>query len=160
EGFYYVCLAFAVGVSLLLLLIHKARLGRLLRGLSDSPTALSTAGLSVNVTRVLVFCISGFLAGIAGILYGVSVNAASTSDVHYQSFTSLVLICQLAIAPFAAPWYAFIAVVGAVIPGYLTGDNTTLWLNTLFGLFAILIALRGGPQTMPPKLRAAFDKLR
>jgi ABC-type branched-subunit amino acid transport system ATPase component/branched-subunit amino acid ABC-type transport system permease component len=160
EGFYYVCLAFAVAVSLLILLIHKARLGRLLRGLSDSPTALATAGLSVNVTRVLVFCISGFLAGIAGILYGVSVNTASTTDVRYQSFTSLVLICMLAIAPFAAPWYAFVAVLGAVIPGYISGDNTTLWLNALFGLFAILIALQGGPQTMPPKFRAAFDRLR
>ena len=40
----------------------------MLRALSDSPTALVTHGLSVNVTRLLVFCLSGVLAGVAGAL--------------------------------------------------------------------------------------------
>jgi len=36
--------------------------------LGDSPTALSTHGMSVNVTRVLVFCVSAGMAGISGAL--------------------------------------------------------------------------------------------
>jgi ABC-type branched-subunit amino acid transport system ATPase component len=68
-------------------------------------------------------------------------------------------VCQLAIAPFAEPWYAVIALVGAVIPGYITGSDTVYWLNALFGLFAILIALRGGPHTMPMKLRSVFERV-
>ena len=40
------------------------RLGRLLRGLGESPVALATHGLTVNVTLVLVFCLSAFLAGV------------------------------------------------------------------------------------------------
>ena len=38
--------------------INFSRLGRLLRGLGDSATALATSGTSVNVTRVLVFALS------------------------------------------------------------------------------------------------------
>ena len=44
----------------------RSRLGRLLRGLSEAPVAMSTLGLSTARTRVTVFCISAFVAGIAG----------------------------------------------------------------------------------------------
>ena len=63
-------------------------------------------GLSTNTTRVIVFCISAFLAGIGGILYGGAVNFATTSDSHFTSFQSLVLLAVLALAPFGEPWYA------------------------------------------------------
>ena len=46
-----------------LIVLDRSRLGRLLRGMSDSPLALVTNGVTVNVTRVLVFCLSAFLAG-------------------------------------------------------------------------------------------------
>jgi ABC-type branched-subunit amino acid transport system ATPase component/branched-subunit amino acid ABC-type transport system permease component len=160
RGYYYVCLAFLVVVAGLIVVISRTRLGRVLRGISDSPTALSTSGLSVNVTRVLVFSISGFLAAISGVLYGSGVLAATTVDVKFQSFSSLVLICVLAIAPFREPWYALFGIVAAVIPGYLTGDTTIYWMNALFGLSAIAVAAQGGTPSMPARLRVLFDRLR
>jgi branched-subunit amino acid ABC-type transport system permease component len=59
--FYYVALAILVAASLLVVTIHHARLGRLLRALSDSPTAITAMGLSTNTTKVVVFAISAFL---------------------------------------------------------------------------------------------------
>ena len=100
EGYYYVVLAFVVIAAIVIALIHRGRLGRILRGLGDSPLAVSTLGLSTNMTRVIVFCIAAFFAAIAGILYGGLVNFATASDRYYQSFTSLILLAVLALAPF------------------------------------------------------------
>src|SRR6202008_4854855 len=70
EGYYYIVLAFVVVTAVVMVLIHEGRLGRILRGLGDSPVAVSTLGLSTNTTRVIVFCISAFFAAISGVLYG------------------------------------------------------------------------------------------
>ena len=66
TGYYYVVLVILVVTALIMVAIHQARLGRLLRGLSDSPLAVATMGLSTNTTRVIVFCISAFFAAISG----------------------------------------------------------------------------------------------
>jgi ABC-type branched-subunit amino acid transport system ATPase component len=157
-AFYYVVLAMVVIVSLVVVVIRRARIGRMLQGMSESPTAVATMGLSTNTTRVIVFCISSFLAGVSGILYAASVHFATTSDSHFTSFYSLILLAVLALAPFAEPWYAIFALIAAVIPGYLTGENTTNWLNVLFGFFAIQVAMMGGPQPMPARLRTFFER--
>ena len=160
EGYYYVVLAFVVIAAIVIALIHRGRLGRILRGLADSPLAVSTLGLSTNMTRVIVFCIAAFFSAIAGILYGGLVNFATASDRYYQSFTSLILLAVLALAPFREPWYAVFAGLTAVIPGYLTGADTTYWLNVIFGVFAILVALQGGPAGMPRRLQSVLRPFR
>ncbi len=159
EGYYYVVLAFVVVSAVVFALIHRGRLGRILRGLGDSPVAVSTLGLSTNMTRVIVFCIAAFFSAVAGILYGGLVNFATASDRYYQSFTSLILLAILALAPFREPWYAVFAGLTAVIPGYLTGADTNYWLNVIFGVFAILVALQGGPAGMPVRLQRIFERL-
>jgi ABC-type branched-subunit amino acid transport system ATPase component len=115
-------------------------------------------GLSTNVTRVLVFCISAFFAAVSGILYAGAVHFATTTDTHFQSFNSLVLLAVLTLAPFAEPWYAVFAGATAVIPAYLTGDNTPYWLNFVFGLSAVLVSLQGGTPSMPARLRPFFAR--
>ena len=159
EGYYYVVLAFVVVAAVIIAMIHRGRLGRILLGLGDSPLAVSTLGLSTNMTRVIVFCIAAFFSAVAGILYGGLVNFATASDRYFQSFTSLILLAILALAPFREPWYAVFAGLTALIPGYLTGADTTYWLNVIFGGFAILVAMQGGPAGMPLRLRALFERL-
>jgi ABC-type branched-subunit amino acid transport system ATPase component/branched-subunit amino acid ABC-type transport system permease component len=158
KQFYFVVLAFLVAVALVIEAIHRIRLGRMLEGLSESPLSLATLGLSTNTTRILVFCISGFLAGIGGILYGCTVNVAASSDSHYASFQSLVLLALLALAPLRAPWYAIFAIIGAVIPAYWHSGNATLWLNAIFGVFAILVSLQGGSPVMPVALQRGVER--
>jgi ABC-type branched-subunit amino acid transport system ATPase component/ABC-type branched-subunit amino acid transport system permease subunit len=156
--YYYVVLGFVVVTGLVMVVIHQSRLGRILRGMSESPVAVVTMGLSTNTTRVLVFAISSFLAGMGGILYGSSIHFAVSGDIHYQSFNSLILLAVLALAPFAEPWYALFALPAAIIPAYLTGKNTPYWLNVIFGVFAISVALQGGHPSMPARLRPIFER--
>ena len=153
KSYYYVVLVILVVTALIMVAIHEARLGRLLRGLSDSPLAVATMGLSTNTTRVIVFCISAFFAAISGVLYAASIHFAVSSDIHFDPFYSLTLLAVLALAPFAEPWYAIFGLIAAVIPGYLTSTNVTWWLNVIFGVSAVGVALRGSHAGMPARLR-------
>ncbi|SNQ46808.1 Amino acid/amide ABC transporter membrane protein [Frankia canadensis] len=159
NAYYYLVLGFVVVVSLLMVAVHQARLGRVLRGMSESPVAVSTLGQSTKVTRMIVFCISAFVAGLSGILYGTTVGSASTTDVHFSSFNSVVLLAILALAPFGEPWYALFAGLVAIIPAYIPGSNTPYVLNAIFGISAVAVAMQGGTPGMPPRLRAALERL-
>jgi ABC-type branched-subunit amino acid transport system ATPase component/branched-subunit amino acid ABC-type transport system permease component len=158
EGYYYVVLAVAALVGLAMVAIHQSRLGRVLRGMSDSSTAVTAMGLSVNVSKLLVFCLSAFVAGMAGALLGVSRGFAVSGDPFFNPFNSLLLLAMLALAPFAEPWYALVPAIGSVIPAYVDGEHTTAWLSAGFGLFAVLVAVQGGHPAMPPRLRTLLDQ--
>jgi ABC-type branched-subunit amino acid transport system ATPase component/branched-subunit amino acid ABC-type transport system permease component len=161
--YYHVVLACVVVTVILMTLIHRSRLGRVLKGLGDSPTAVSTLGLSVNVTRVIVFCISAFFAAVSGVLYGGQVAFATSADSHYTAFYSLVVLATLALAPFREPWYALFVAFTSVIPGYAKalhiGGHANEKLNVVFGFFAVLVALEGGPRPMSARLGAWFYKV-
>lgn len=140
TAFYYVLLTFTVGGALLVALITHSRLGRLLRAMADSPTTLSTLGLGTNVTRVTVFGISAFLAGMAGALYASQGHAAS--GLPFTALESLTWLAVLVLfAPFrqAAPIAAAIGIV--IVPGYITSATVIEWLPVAFGLGAVLVAV-------------------
>ncbi|OHV29800.1 MULTISPECIES: branched-chain amino acid ABC transporter permease/ATP-binding protein [Pseudofrankia] len=158
RAYYYVVLAFVVVTALAMVALHASRLGRMLRGLAEAPIAVMTMGLSTNTTRVIVFCISAFFAAIGGILYGGSVHFAVSGDTNYTAFYSLVLVAVLALAPFGEPWYAIFIGITSAIPAYVTGADTTSWLNVIFGFFAVQIAVQGGHPAMPERLRALLDR--
>lgn len=156
--FYYVVLVVLVFVAILVVLIQGSRLGRLLQGMSDSPRAVTAMGLSTTTAKLIVFCISAFIAGLAGALFGVARLFAVGADPFFQPFASLQLLAQLALAPFGEPWYALIALT-SVIPGYAAGEHTTEVLTILFGVFSLLVAMQGGTPPMPQQLREILDKI-
>jgi len=158
KAYYYVVLVIMVLTALVMVAIHEGRLGRVLRGLSDSPMALATLGLSTNTTRVIVFCISAFFAAISGVVYSGSIHFALSGDAHFASLYSLTLLAMLALAPFAEPWYAVFGLIAAVIPAYLTSTNVSYWLNAFFGVSAVSVALRGGHPGMPAEWRRFFER--
>ena len=159
SGFYYVLLIFAALTTVLLMIAQRGRIGRLLRGLADAPLALETHGTSTNVTRVLVFCISAGLAGVAGALTASLFHYAVGSD--YSSFNSLELLALLVIIVPGEPWYALLASLGyMVIPGYLTVPNISNYLEIVFGAFAATYALQESRMPgVPAAVRNLFDRL-
>jgi ABC-type branched-subunit amino acid transport system ATPase component/branched-subunit amino acid ABC-type transport system permease component len=158
--YYVLLLVVVILTALAMTAIHEGRLGRMLRGMADSPVALQTLGLSVNTTRVIVFSISSFFAAIAGVLYGCLVTR--TSSATFPPEASLLLIAVLSLAPFVEPWYAVLASVGIVIPTFFS-DNTghiALWLQVVFGTFAVLIAIQGGTRPAPQVVQRLFERFR
>jgi branched-subunit amino acid ABC-type transport system permease component len=141
TAFYYVVLTVAVVCSLLVLTVNRSRLGRVLRALRDSPVALTTHGVNVNATRLIVFCFSAFLAGVGGSLFVAATGQVGTAG--FGPFQSLIWLAVLAVsgrsliasAPLAA-------ILLAVVPAYAP-DGFTTYQTMLFGGLAILVPLIG-----------------
>jgi ABC-type branched-subunit amino acid transport system permease subunit len=150
EGrYYYGLLAIAVLSIALVLWIERSRLGRLLRGMADAPVALSTLGLAVNISRTIVFCIAGFLAGISGALYASMFGAVSAES--YFFIQSLIVLAVLAISGRRTVVAAIVApILLYVVPNYITNEDFYQVLQMFFGLAAIFAAI--GSQ-------GAFDRL-
>ncbi|MGQ0624005.1 MAG: branched-chain amino acid ABC transporter permease [Sporichthyaceae bacterium] len=139
TSYYYLLLAIAVAAVLVVMVVERSRLGRLLRALSDSPTALTTLGTSVAVSRVLVFCLSGFIAGISGGLYASLFGAVNQDAFNYVQ--SLVALAVLAISGSRTLTAAFLApLLLYVVPLYFTDPRVSQLLQLSFGLGAILAA--------------------
>jgi branched-chain amino acid transport system permease protein len=110
-------LPFAIFVLLILLAVialvinlTRGNAGRAMLAVRSNERAAAAAGINVTATKVLVFAVSSFLAGLAGCLL-----AYSRGQVSVGSFTALVGVALLA--------YAYLggitSVVGAAIAGAL-----------------------------------------
>jgi ABC-type branched-subunit amino acid transport system permease subunit len=158
REFYFVVLAIVLVVGLLLAAILRSRLGRLLRGLSDSPTALAVHGLTTSNTRLLVFSLSAVLAGIGGALtVSMFGSVRQTGFGPFESLTWLAVLALSGTAVFRSSIVA--ALVLAVLPSYAPagfGNYQTL----LFGALAITMAvLSSGRHFRPVVSERVADRL-
>jgi ABC-type branched-subunit amino acid transport system permease subunit len=152
KAFYFVCVAVvAAGVGLVYLLTHT-RLGRLLRALADSPTALTTLGAEVNLIRTLVFCVSAALAAVSGALYASFIGSFGPNS--FDALLSLILVVVLAISgpgELSAPIIAAVAYI--LVPSYVQSSDLNEWLPVLFGVSAVLVAMASARPGPAPMLR-------
>jgi ABC-type branched-subunit amino acid transport system ATPase component len=157
-AFYYLTLAVTVVAGGLVVALTRTRLGRLLQPMADSPVGLATCGTSLTVTRVLVFCISAALAGIAGALAGVAQGAVDPTS--YSPIDSLTYFALIVIVPGRAPWNAFVAALSlTIIPSYITGRDVPQLLQLLFGVFAIIYAIQPATaRRLPSGAREFLDR--
>jgi branched-chain amino acid transport system permease protein len=102
--------------------LRRGPFGRRLVGMSDSPAACSTVGLSLTITKLAVFAFSAGLAGLAGALYGglnTEVGAAQFDFLFSIAiFVGLTLsgVSLLTGAVLAGLFLAVGPVIGAHIP--------------------------------------------
>jgi branched-subunit amino acid ABC-type transport system permease component len=163
TAYYYLLTAFALASCLLVIAIRRAPLGRLLRAMADSPTALSTGGMSVTTLRVFVFCVSAFLAGLGGALLGPVTG--QLAPLSLDTFSSLTLVVILALQAFLPDMPAVFAAAFAsqVLPSYFVTNQTIHdLLPALFGASAVLVAMsQAGPRERARSMstgRAAWDE--
>ena len=139
RTFYFLTLGLVLAGVVTVELVRVSRLGRLLRALGDSPTAMHSLGVDPLVPRVLVFCLAAFLAGITGALLGTlttSVNAQS-----FNSFQSLIWVTVLVAAgPFSLGGAVIAALLLVWLPAVVTSPTVIQWQPVAFGLAAILLA--------------------
>jgi ABC-type branched-subunit amino acid transport system permease subunit len=140
RGFYYLLLAIAVAALGLVAVIERSRLGRLLRGLADSPVALSTLGTNINQTRMIVFSISAFLAGLAGALYSSLFGSINVDSFNY--LVSIQIIAVLVVSGRRTVTASVLApLLFVVLPGYIRNGDFALYEQIGFGVFAVAAAL-------------------
>lgn len=140
QHFYYLLLAIAIVAIGLVVAVERSRLGRLLRGLSDSPLALSTLGVNLSIARVIIFCFSAFLAGISGATYA-SLFGSVTSDSFFYA-QSLVVLAVMAISGRRSITASIVApILLYVVPSYTSNPDLKLGLQVAFGVSAVLVAV-------------------
>lgn len=152
RGYYYLALMVTVAICALVLAVRRSRLGLLLRALSDSPDALDAHGTNTTLTRVLIFCIASFMAGIGGgVLAGVTSSASGAAGGVFDFTFSLILVAVLGFCgrrPLLSPFIAAaVFQLSKIYPPF--NDPTFIkYQGVLFGLVAILVAvapaLKGG----------------
>ncbi|MEU0504534.1 ATP-binding cassette domain-containing protein [Nocardia sp. NPDC005998] len=156
ASFYRLVLVLATVGTLTVVALDKSRLGRLLRGLAESPIALRTNGVTVEVTRVLVFCVSAFLAAVGGALAGMAQTTASAAN--YQPLLSVTYFAVIVIVVGREPWYPLLAAVALIlVPSYLHVAGMSLWLQLLFGILVVLRAATASRLDVPGSIRSWLD---
>src|SRR5581483_2711851 len=104
---------------------------------------LHTHGANTNLTRLWVFCISAFFAGVGGAALAPVTGAVNAYPFDFT--ISLTLVAVLFIAgrqPIAGAFLA--AALYQVGPGYLTSSTALGWIPVLFGAGALITAMAGG----------------
>ena len=97
NGPFDVLLAVVLGACLIGVgVLRRGRLGRRLVAMSESPAAYATLGLSLRVTKLVVFALSAGLAGLAGALYGGLSTAVGAAQ--FQFLDSIVLFAAVTLA--------------------------------------------------------------
>jgi ABC-type branched-subunit amino acid transport system permease subunit len=99
---------------------------------------LFTHGLSVNLTRLMVFCLSAFFAGVGGALVVTQTGVAS--GVTFGPIQSMLLLAVLGICGttrLVSPIIA--ALMFGVLPSYVTGLGADRQLLA-FGIAALVAA--------------------
>jgi branched-chain amino acid transport system permease protein len=76
--------------------LRRGRFGRRLVALNESPAACATVGLSLRMTKLVVFALSAAMAGLAGALYGGLSTAVGAAQ--FQFLQSIVLFAAVTLA--------------------------------------------------------------
>lgn len=165
RWYFYVAAAVAAGCLVLASAVQRSRLGRILRALGDSPTALSSLGAESNLARLLVFCIAGFFAGVTGAL-SISATSSVSGDTYglQQSLIWLTVLGICGSGLLSSPVIAGLAF--AVTPSYLP-ESLIEWQPIFFGLAAVFVGLTVdrhwsiGPRSLGRGARSpAMDRVR
>ncbi len=145
RNYYYLALVVVVLMAGIVLAIRNSRLGALLRAMADSPVALEAHAANTNVMRIIVFCISAFMAGIGGaVIAGVTQSASGAPGGIFDYTVSLVFVAVLGFCgrrPILSPLLA--AVAFQIIKIYPPFDDPTAikYRGVAFGALAIMVAI-------------------
>ena len=95
QQWFYVLMATAVLVGVLIERIRKTNLGRSLSSIRDNEIAANTLGVNVYMTKVWAFVIAGMLAGLAGSLYAMHAKFISADLFTFDVSTLYVIMVML-----------------------------------------------------------------
>jgi branched-chain amino acid transport system permease protein len=138
----------AIVFGLLFILVEAIRRSRPARqwiAMSDSPAASATIGINIMSAKVMVFALSGAMAGLAGAMLGLQKGALSVDS--FPLFAGLPLVLLLAVQGVRYPVAAFMAVLGlASFPALYELLGKPSWLTAIEligpGIAAITMAYR------------------
>ena len=110
EAFLVLCAVVFAVLAVAILALRRGPFGRRLAAMGDSQVACATLGLDVRRTKLVVFGLSAFVAGVAGSLLG-GLNAF-VSEIQFEPVNNVVLLLFAAVG-------GITTVTGALLGGML-----------------------------------------
>jgi branched-chain amino acid transport system permease protein len=140
----FLAIAFAV-LFFLVEMLRRSRFARRFIAMSDSPAASATIGINLMTVKIVVFALSGAMAGFAGTMLGLSKGALSVDS--FPLFVGLPLVLLLAVQGVRFPVAAFMGAIGlALFPALYEATGRPSWLSAIEligpGIAAISMAYR------------------
>jgi branched-chain amino acid transport system permease protein len=159
RSMYYLCLAFLVLAVLLVVSLRRSRTGRVMIALRENENDVQAFGINVVRTKLAVFALSGFICGVAGVLFAH----------HQRAVGQTAFLPQVSIDIFV---FAVIGGVSSVSGALLGATFLTLsqifpigdpilqtFLNASFGLLVILYIAPGGLVAVAYAIRDSIFRI-
>ncbi|MCC6611767.1 MAG: branched-chain amino acid ABC transporter permease [Burkholderiales bacterium] len=152
EGFYLLSLGLAAFAFALVRTIYGTELGAVITSLDEDEALTRSLGIDSRRYRLLTFCVSAFLAGMGGALYGHYLTLVTPED--YGFWVPVNLVMMNVIGGIAQP-------IGAVLGALLLVPLPELLRDAkqyqmlLYGIVLILFLL-----FMPDGMHGLFSKLK
>ncbi len=136
--FYYFIVAAFVVTTLLLWVVGRSPFGASLRGIRDSETRMRSLGYSVAAYKLGAFMISGFIAGLAGLLsvWHTHFVSPSAAGVH----RSVLLIVIVILGGVGTTFGPLVGAAVVVLVENVLSNSIERW-PTLLGVIFILVIL-------------------
>ena len=135
----YLITALALGAALVLARwLVQSKSGLVLQAIRDNERRLEFLGYDTSAYKILVFAISGALAGLGGMLYAPQVGIITPSQIGV--LPSLEIVIWVAFGGRGTLWGALLGAVSINwLRSVLTGTYPRLWPIILGGLFVTVI---------------------
>lgn len=138
-AFYYFALLVGVAAVAFVGQVARSRLGRALAAAGDSPVGVESIGIDVQRARIVIFCLSTWLAGVAGGI--ILLQFETITSTSYTFLTSLIwVVAVVAAGPSSASGLILAVVLFTVLPSLTFSSQAAQWLEIGFGLGAIALA--------------------
>ncbi len=159
RNFYFFTLIFTVIALIFLYRIDRSRLGNVWKSIYSDSELCESIGINVVRSRILIFCVAGAFAGIAGSLLAYQVG--SIDPHNFEMVEMVYLIIWVVVGGVKTFWGPLIGVVSMSLVFELTRPLQE-WRPALFGLILILflVFLPGGLETLFIRLKSFFNKNR
>lgn len=138
----FVLLAIAV-VAVAALILRYTVLGRLFYAVGSNAEAAATIGIRSRLTVFLAFALSGMLAGVAGVLWGINYGAIYANSASGQSLAVIAAVVVGGVSISGGSGTVVGAALGALFLGLINNALLLLllpqeWLQMIYGAVILL----------------------
>ncbi len=157
RNFYYFTLIFTILTLVILFRIDRSRLGDAWKSIYTDRDLSESIGIDVTKSRIMVFCVSGFFAGLAGSLLAYQIGSIDPHNFGMVEMVYLIIWCV--VGGVKTFWGPLIGVLSMSVVFELTRPLAE-WRPALFGLILILflVLMPGGLETLPARIREMLNK--
>jgi len=142
----YAALIAAALVALLSLFFQKTATGRALRAVADDHQAAQSIGIPLNRIWVIVWSVAGFVALVAGIIWGSKLGVQFSLSLVALKALPVVILGGLTSVPGAIIGGLIIGVgekLSEVYLGPMLGGGIEIWFAYVLALFFLLVRPQG-----------------